>query len=103
MNKKVSAWRGAIAITVLSVMLVLSLGLLAQAFPKAIRLWVVWLFFPGFFVVISLSLRIAEGKLTNLSDFRSSLREGGGMFAAWGGVILAMAAVTGILSILFFQ
>lgn len=102
MSKGTSAWRGAIAITVLSALLALSLGGLAHAFPKAIRLWVAFLFFPGFFVVISLSLRIAEGRLQSIADFRHSLREGGGMFAAWGGLILLLFAVSGLLSFLFF-
>lgn len=102
MSKQVNAWRGAIAITVLSALLVLSLGGLAHAIPKAIRIWIAFLFFPGFFVVISLSLRITEGKLQSISDFRSSLREGGSMFAAWGGLILVLFAVSGILSFIFF-
>lgn len=102
MSKQVSAWRGAIAITALSALLALSLGGLAHAFPKAIRIWVALLFFPGFFVVVSLSLRIMEGRLRSVNDFRSSLREGGGMFAAWGGLLLALFAVCGLISFMFF-
>jgi hypothetical protein len=100
MNDGTNAWRGAATLTALSVLLVIALAGIAHMVPRPARLWIAMLFFPGFFIVIALSLRAFEGKLRSITDFRTSLTEGGEMFVAWGAVLIGVLAVTGAASLL---
>lgn len=96
------AARGAFALLLLSVTLALAIGGLSHAMPKAYRAYVgVALFFPGFFVVIAVSLRFAEGRLRSVRDIFDSSREGFSFFLAWCAAMIGVAAAGGLLALIF--
>ncbi|WP_280042014.1 hypothetical protein [Pseudomonas sp. Hg5Tf] len=92
--------RGGLAITILSVFLIMALAGLSRVAPKEIRLFIAVLFFPGFFVVIMLSLRIAEGRIRNLADVVAGTKEGGNAFLAWSACFFAVVAVSGLIALI---
>lgn len=96
------AIRGALALGVLSILLVLALSDIAHALPRTYRVYTVLLFFPGFFFVVGIAMRFAEARLSSVTDWASAMKDGRDLFLAWSTYLLAMILVTGAISFLLF-